>query len=239
LQDVELRIDQHNRQQAVLVRPTKEQFDHLGGDLETVWDSPTTDVRLKKRIVRTLIHEVIADVDPDRGVLILMIHWKGGVHTELHVRRRRRGQNSAQTPRDVVEAVRILARVCSDETIAGVLTRNGFRTGRGNRWTKERVTALRSYNEIPRHTAERQRADGWMNLTQAADFLDINSTTLRIAFERGKIQAEHPFASGPWIVNRSAIQTESATWLAARLHGREDTPATPIEDQAVLDLSDT
>jgi hypothetical protein len=99
LQDVELRIDQHNRQQAALVRPTKEQFEHLAGDLETVWNSPNTDVRLKKRIVRTLIHEVIADVDPDQGVLILIIHWKGGIHTELHVRRRRRGQNSAQTPK--------------------------------------------------------------------------------------------------------------------------------------------
>ncbi|MFL6452127.1 MAG: recombinase family protein [Bryobacteraceae bacterium] len=239
LQDVELRIDQHNRQQTALVRPTKEQFEHLASDLETVWNSPATDVRLKKRIARTLIHEVIADVDPDQGVLILVIHWKGGIHTELHVRRRRRGQNRAQTPKDVVEAVRMLARVCSDEMIAGVLTRNGLRTGRGNRWTKERVTALRSYNEIPRHTAERQKADGWMNLTQAADFLDTNSTTLRIAFERGEIQTEHPFASGPWIVNRSALQTKSATRLAARCQGWEDTPATPIEDQAVLDLSDT
>src|ERR1700758_3208266 len=64
------------------------------------------------------------------GELILIIHWKGGIHTELHVRRRRRGQNSAQTPKDVVEAVRILARVCSDELIAGILTRNGLRTGR-------------------------------------------------------------------------------------------------------------
>jgi predicted ArsR family transcriptional regulator len=41
------------------------------------------------------------------------------------------------------------------------------------------ATALRSYNEIPRHTAERQRANGWMNLIQAAEFLDINTTTLR------------------------------------------------------------
>ena len=136
-------------------------------------------------------------------------------------------------------AVRILARVCSDEVIAGILTRNGLRTGRGNRWTKERVTALRSYNEIPCHTAARQKADGWMNLTQAADFLEINSTTLRIAFERGEIEAEHPFATGPWIVNRSALQAKSAIRLASRRCRREYTPATPIENQAVLELSDT
>ena len=123
--------------------------------------------------------------------------------------------------------------------IAGVLTRNGFRTGRGNRWTKERVTALRSYNEIPRHTAERQKAEGWLNLTQAAGFLDINSATLRIAFERGEIPSEHPFPSGPWIVNQSALQAEPASRLSARLHGRAHVPTIPSKDQAILDLSDT
>jgi DNA invertase Pin-like site-specific DNA recombinase len=239
LQEVEQRIDQHHRQQAALVRPTKDHFERLADDLETVWHSPNTDVRLKKRIVRTLIHEIIADVDPDQGAIILIIHWKGGIHTELQVRRRRRGENSAQSPKDLVEAVRILARICSDEMIAGVLTRHGLRTGRGNRWTKERVIALRSYNEIVRHTAERQKAEGWMNLTQAADFLEINSTTLRIAFERGEIQAEHPFSRGPWIVNRSFLQTEPANRLTARVHGRQRTPATPIQDQATLDLSET
>ena len=239
LQDVEQRIDQHNRQRATFARPTREDFENLAGELESVWNSPETDVRVKKRIVRALIHEVIADVDPEQGALILTIHWKGGVHTELQLRRRRRGQNSAQNPKDVVEAVRILARVCSDEVIAGVLTRNGLRTGRGNRWTKERVTALRSYNEIPRYTAERQMAEGWMNLTQAADLLKVNSTTLRIAFEHREILAEHPFPSGPWIVNRSTLQSESANRFTARLHGREHTPATSIKDQAILDLSST
>ena len=33
LQDVELRIDQHNRQQAALGRPTKEEFKHVAGNL--------------------------------------------------------------------------------------------------------------------------------------------------------------------------------------------------------------
>ena len=240
LQDVEQRIDQHNRQQAALVRPTKQHFERLAGDLEAVWNSAHTDVRLKKRIVRTLIHEVIADVDAEQGALILTIHWKGGIHTELQLCRRRRGQNSAQAPKDLVDAVRKLARVCSDEVIAGVLTRNGLRTGRGNRWTKERVTSLRSYHEIPRHTIERQQAEGWMNLTQAAHFLDINSATLRMAFERGEIRAEHPFPNGPWIVNRSILEADVAKAFAARVYcRREHTPATLINAQAILDLSDT
>jgi hypothetical protein len=35
----------------------------LASNLRTVWSAPTTDARVKKRIVRTLIHEVVADID--------------------------------------------------------------------------------------------------------------------------------------------------------------------------------
>jgi hypothetical protein len=45
--------------------------------------------------VRTVIHEVIADVDPE---IVLLIHWIGGVHNEIRLARRRRGQrNSTST----------------------------------------------------------------------------------------------------------------------------------------------
>src|SRR5882757_10407786 len=35
----------------------------LASNLRTVWSAPTTDARVKKRIVRALIHEVVADID--------------------------------------------------------------------------------------------------------------------------------------------------------------------------------
>ena len=38
-------------------------FTALADDFKTVWSAPTTDARLKKRIVRTVIHEVMADLD--------------------------------------------------------------------------------------------------------------------------------------------------------------------------------
>ena len=59
------------------------------------------------------------------------------------------------TSKDVVAAVRGLARLCTDDVIASVLNRNGLRTGRGNRWTRERVVSLRSWHEIPCHSSER------------------------------------------------------------------------------------
>ena len=73
LQDVEQRIEQRHRQQATSVRSTREDFASLGSDLDAVWNSPNTDTRLKKRIARTLIHEVIVDLDRDQGTLTLVI----------------------------------------------------------------------------------------------------------------------------------------------------------------------
>jgi hypothetical protein len=60
--------------------------------------APTTDVRLKKRIVRTLIREVIADIDAEGGTIMLLLHWMGGVHAELRLPRRRRGQRGSTRP---------------------------------------------------------------------------------------------------------------------------------------------
>ena len=78
-----------------------------------------------------------------------------------------------------------------------------------------------------------------MNLTQAADFLHINSATLRMALEREEIHAEHPFPGGPWIINRSILEAENAQQLVARVHRRERIPATAMTAQATLDLSGT
>src|SRR4030095_8587274 len=64
---------------------TRDEFETLAGDLEVVWSHPETDARLKKRIVRTLIEEVMVDVDGEAGEIIAVIHWKGGVHTELRI----------------------------------------------------------------------------------------------------------------------------------------------------------
>ena len=58
------RIAEHDA--AFLLRPSLSpvSFDVLARDFQAVWSIPTTlDARLKKRIVRTLIHEAVADID--------------------------------------------------------------------------------------------------------------------------------------------------------------------------------
>jgi hypothetical protein len=54
----------------------------------------------------------------------------------------------ASTSADVIAAVRQLVLIADDNLIAGILNRNGLVTGYGNRWTRERVTSLRSHHRI-------------------------------------------------------------------------------------------
>jgi hypothetical protein len=209
VREAELRIEQQRQRQRVeAVKP--EEFESLAQDFEAVWNHPASDGLLKRRIVGTLVEEVVVDRDDERSEIIAVVHWKSGVHTELRVARLRRGRNRAQTPKETVEAIRVLARICSDDLIAGVLTRNGLRTGRGNRWSREAVTSLRSHHGIPCCDERRRENEGWLNLTQAAFRLGVSSATLRLASsgERLKVSINCQMALGFSIVRQWKPQAQ-------------------------------
>ena len=237
VREIEGRIAEHVQGRRQVVIPTQGAFEELAADLEAVWNDPHSDGRLKKRILHTLIHEIVVDVDAAAGEIILTVHWRGGGHTELRLPRRRRGQNSSQAPTEIIEAVRVLARICSDHVLASTLNRNSLLTGRGNRWTRERVTALRTYHEIPCYDPERRESEGWMNLTKAASVLGINPRTLRLAVERGEIKADHPLPDGPWVFQRSTLETPTAAAFVARVRRRTQEVTIPVSQQGTLGFS--
>jgi hypothetical protein len=141
------------------------------------------------------------------------------------------------SPVGIVEAVRTLARICSDDLLANALNRSGLLTGRGNRWTRERVTALRTHHDIPCYDRDRRDSEGWMNLTEASHFLGISARTLRLAVDRGEIEAEHPLTEGPWVLNRRNLETEAVTAFVARVQCRNRVVAIPSSQQGTLGFS--
>ena len=212
-------------------------FATLAQDLRAVWTAPSTDARLKKRIVRTVIHEVVADLNAEAAEIVLLIHWIGGAHTELRLPRRRRGQRNSTSP-DIIAAVRQLVLIAGDDLIAGILNRNGLTTGHGNRWTRERVTSLRSHHRIPVHRPAPDGCEPWLNLSRAAALIGVSPRTLRIAAEAGRIDAVHPLPDGPWIFSRSVLDGSAARTLALRAR-HPGHPAVPDPDQQNLFPSTT
>lgn len=239
VREVETRLDEQTQVRAHTPPITAQEFADLSELLTRVWNDPQSDASLKKRIVRELIQETIVDIDEDRNEVELVIHWHGGVHTELRIPRRSRGTATRTAP-DIIEAVRILARVSTDRSIAGFLNRNDLKTGRGNRWTQERVTSLRGGHEIACHDADVKVREGWLTLTEASAFLGVSSRTLRIAAELGRIPGQHPLSNGPWVFQRSDLQSTEAQQFVEYAHRpNRRTPAVPHPQQQNLNFSGT
>jgi DNA invertase Pin-like site-specific DNA recombinase len=236
--EVEAKIADHDAVAPSRAEAAPATFTTLAGDLRAVWTAPTTDARLKKRIVRTLIREVIADIDAETAEIVLVIHWMGGIHTELRLPLRRKGQRNSTAP-DIVAAVRQLVLIANDDLIAGTLNRNGLVTGNGNRWTRERVTSLRSNYRIPVYRPTQDGIEPYLNLSKAARLLGIASKTLRVAAESGEIKALHPLPDGPWIFSRSALTGSEAQTIVMRVRTSANYPTGLHPDQKNLFSSTT
>jgi hypothetical protein len=118
----------------------------LGTDVARLWNQPAASVATRKRILRTVLEEIIVTVDP--GVLHLKLHWKGGDHTMLEVVKNRTGQHRWKTSATTEQLIRDLARLLPDRSIASVLNRLGMRTAKGHTWTQQRVCLFRNDHNI-------------------------------------------------------------------------------------------
>ncbi|HSD91264.1 MAG TPA: recombinase family protein [Kofleriaceae bacterium] len=222
VREIENRLAAHTSQDPTPTVPERV-FQTLAEDLEKLWHAPTTDMVLKKRLARALIEEVVADLDASSREITLMIHWKGGVHTELRVCKRARG-SGCRTPADVVEAIRVLALVCDDAHIAQFLSKAGLRTAKGNAWSRELVATARHKRGIPAHSASQREAEGWMTLDQAAAMARVAHPTIRRAAERGEVPARQPLPLGPWVLRREDVLAWKERRAAASDHGSEQLP---------------
>jgi hypothetical protein len=118
----------------------------LAQDLPTIWNAPTTDMRLKQRIVHILIQEIVANVDDSAKQVVLVIHWTGGRHCELRFAKNKTGHHSRVTQVEAIEVIRQMAGHHSDKEIASTLNRLGLQTGAGNAWHEHPVISARRYH---------------------------------------------------------------------------------------------
>ncbi|PYR83107.1 MAG: hypothetical protein DMG19_19955 [Acidobacteria bacterium] len=161
----------------------------------------------------------------------LVIHWKGGVHTPLHVARRRRGQSMVATSADTLDAIRVLAHVCTDERIAQALNRSGAKTATELVWTRSRVKDVRRHHEIPVFDPERQRVEGWFKLGEAAMYLGVTSATVRKQVELGRVVALHPVSRGPWVLRRDDLDRPQVHQIFQQIRTRNNKPEIAISEK--------
>jgi DNA invertase Pin-like site-specific DNA recombinase len=109
LRRVESCREQLDRMQTPDADDAHPDFTGLADDLSAAWKAPRTTTRTRQRLVRTLITEIITDVDETAGEIVLVIHWKGGQHSELRVRKPKSGEHGRHTPEQALAVVRSMA----------------------------------------------------------------------------------------------------------------------------------
>src|SRR5690242_9848418 len=99
VRDLETRRPAEKRS-GITVNPNA--FTNLADNLSTAWNAPGVTTRARQQLLRTLITDIIVDVDDDAREVILTIHWRGGQHSELRVRKPRSGEHGCATTEDAL-----------------------------------------------------------------------------------------------------------------------------------------
>jgi hypothetical protein len=236
VQDLEFEIDQLESGSEPAIAPAdRERLMALGQDLARAWESPGATPETRKKIIRTVIHEIIVDIVGDH--LDLVIHWQGGDHSRLPVKRNRAGQSRWATDVEVVDLVRALARQMPDETIAAVLNRSGKATSHGNSWTRGRICSLRRQYDIAIYREGERAERGEATLDEAVTVLAVSRTTVRRLIASGLLPARQHCRGGPWIIRYADLEREEVRRQADARRSRRPAPDERQQDLPELSMA--
>jgi len=202
--EAELRRRELQRPSAV--RPEQIQaLQILRSDIRKLWDAPTTADRDRKELLRTLLEEVTLNLKRAEGQAHLTLRWRGGAFTILEVPVPRFQPMGPRTDEDTIDLLRRLAALYPDETIAGILNRQGRKTATGERFTANQVGSLRRYREIPRFQPPAAPPDGELvTIRKAAQILGMNTSSIHRWLADGFIAGEQVTPGAPWQIRITA-----------------------------------
>ena len=217
VREAEARCGEFDQRLATTPLPSRDLLMSLAHDLPAVWNA-STDMRLKQRIVRLVLREIMADVDEQSRQVTLVLHWAGGRHSEVRWIKKKVGLHE-RSNLTAVEVIRQMASEFPDEDIALTLNRRRLRTGSGHSWTAERVAYTRKNHNL----AEFQEADPGeptLTLQQAAKWLQVSTAAIRRLITRGVIPGRQIVDCAPWQIPASKLDSESVKRALARIGQR-------------------
>jgi hypothetical protein len=227
-------------QQQTLTAEQKKRVLEMGGNFKQVWHSEACAMEAKKRIIRTVIEEIVVQLDDSTEMLQFVIHWKGGCHTEFEMEKPRSPVGKATDIEDV-ELIRKMAHRYEDGEIARVLNKLNRRTGKGLFWSQSRIADVRRKHGIAGGHAGKERGQEILSLAQAASHCRVSDTTIRKLVEAKLLPMMQVAPWAPWEIKRADLDTEPVRGIVEHLHktGKlilrgivsQDQPALFLENQ--------
>jgi DNA invertase Pin-like site-specific DNA recombinase len=185
----------------------------LADDLPRAWNHPAAKAETRKRILRTMLEEVVVRAEP--GHLRLKLHWKGGDHTALDVQKSRRGEHRWKTSTATELLIQELARLLPDGSIAAVLNRLGIRSAKGHTWTQLRIRNFRAERGIAIYREGERAERGELILHEAATQLDVSKMTVIRLIKANVLPAKQSCPGAPYVILREDLENPTIRRAAA------------------------
>lgn len=207
----------------------------LAQDLPSVWNAPNTDTRTKQRIVRTLILEVVINLDNKADEVVLTIHWIGGRHTEIRLPRVKTGRYPADRSPSPVVVMRKLGGKWPDKELATTMNRMRCKHTDGGAWTTLRVQQLRERLKIAPFdpTAVSEEI---ITVDEAARRLKICVGSVYRLIREGSLPAVQLMHSAPWQIPAAALNSQAVKTGVQGIAKRRPRKAIDFQKERALKL---
>lgn len=190
------------REQAtrVLSVSARDELLRLGDDLPRLWHHPDSSIEIKKRILRTVLKEIVVTRHDD--TICALLHWHGGDHNEIRFEKNPPGRHRWVTDVATIDIVRALARTLGDQAIAAVVNRLGRRTAKGHTWTAARICTLRRDHRIAAYREGERQERGELTATETAELLGVSAPTVLRLIGLRRLPASQACHGAPWIIRQ-------------------------------------
>jgi hypothetical protein len=180
----------------------------LGADSLKAWQAPTTSLRDKKELLRTLLEEVIITVHKDERRAHLTLRWRGGALTDIDLDLPRPRPAIVRTDEDTIALVRRLAAHYPDAVIAGILNRQDRKSAYGHRFTANLVGNLRRHWNIPCFERPTNPPEGeLLTIKQTAAALGVATSTIHRWLNHHRRRAAHLRSAVAHSAHRRHVRT--------------------------------
>lgn len=216
VRDLETR--QSTKEDTTTIAVDPDAFADLAANLSAAWNAPDVTMRARQQLLRTLVADIIVDVDDAVRDVVLTIHWRGGQHSELRVHKPQSGEHGSATAEDALEVIRSMAGRWSDEHIAATLNRMGFPTGQGKTWTAHRVRSVRYVRGIDAYRSADKNGE-WLTQAEVAKALGVSSYLVRRLVSTGVLPAVQVVPRAPYQIRAADLASEPVKAAIARKGG--------------------
>jgi len=140
-------------------------------------------------------------------------------------------KNKKQYPKDLIKK---LAAVCDDSQVVRILNRNKYQVDDKTMWNETLIVEYRQTNNIPPFSLEQYKELGLVNLSQAAQILEISPASVSELIKHGLLAASQVVKYAPWEIKRTDLEKGTVQKTVAAL--KNGTKIQFNKDQFDLDL---